>query len=137
LIGSGIMLTLSVLCHLSPGVLARPFTDNPAVLAVSNDYLQIVSWNFVFSGLVMAAGSMFQGMGDTRPSLLASATRMLTFVVPVIWASTQPWFTLHDVWLLSVASVIAQCAMVMWLLLATFKRKLTPPAPAPIAAAAS
>jgi putative MATE family efflux protein len=137
LIGSGIMLTLTVLCHLSPNVLARPFTSDPAVLAVSNDYLQIVSWNFVFSGLVMAAGSMFQGMGDTRPSLFASATRMVTFVVPVIWASTQPWFTLHDVWLLSVASVIAQCAMVMWLLFATFKRKLTPPEPAPIAAAAS
>lgn len=137
LIGSAIMVTLSILCHVNPSILARPFTDDPAVLAVSNDYLQIVSWNFVFSGLVMAAGSLFQGMGDTRPSLLSSATRMLTFVVPVIWASTQPWFTLHDVWLLSVVSVIAQCALSMWLLFETFKRKLASPAPAPIAAAAS
>jgi Na+-driven multidrug efflux pump len=107
------------------------------VLAISNDYLQIVSWNFVFSGLVMAAGSMFQGMGDTRPSLFASATRTITFIVPVLWASTQPWFTLHDVWLLSVASVVAQCVLAMWLLFATFKRKLGPVTPAPIAAAAS
>ncbi len=135
LIGSGIMLTLSVLCHINPSLLARPFTDDPAVLAVSNDYLQIVSWNFVFSGLVMAAGSLFQGMGDTRPSLIASATRMLTFVAPVLWASQQPWFTLHDVWLISVASVVAQCALVTWLLFRTFSRKLGP-APAPIAAAA-
>lgn len=137
LIGSGIMLTLSILCHISPGVLARPFTDDPAVLAISNDYLTIVSWNFVFSGLVMAAGSLFQGMGDTRPSLFASATRMLTFVVPVLWASTQPWFTLHDVWLISVASVVAQCALVLWLLFRTFKRKLAPQAAVPIAAVAS
>ena len=137
LIGSGIMLTLSILCHISPGLLARPFTDDPAVLAVSNDYLQIVSWNFVFSGLVMAAGSLFQGMGDTRPSLFASATRMLTFVVPVLWASTQPWFTLHDVWLISVASVVAQCALVLWLLFRTFKRKLTSQPSSPIAAAAA
>jgi putative MATE family efflux protein len=135
LIGSGIMLTLSILCHVSPGILARPFTDDPAVLAVSNDYLQIISWNFVFSGLVMAAGSMFQGMGDTRPSLISSATRTITFVVPALWMSTQPWFTLHHVWLLSVTSVIAQCALVMWLLFQTFKRKLAP-ALAPIAAAA-
>lgn len=135
LIGSGIMLTLSVLCHINPSLLARPFTDDPAVLAVSNDYLQIVSWNFVFSGLVMAAGSLFQGMGDTRPSLIASATRMLTFVAPVLWASQQPWFTLHDVWLISVASVVAQCALVTWLLFRTFGRKLGPAA-APIAAAA-
>jgi len=124
LISCGIMLTLSILCHLSPGLLARPFTDNPAVLAISNDYLQIVSWNFVFSGLVMSAGSLFQGMGDTRPSLLASATRTITFVVPALWMSAQPWFTLHHVWLLSVASVMAQCALVIWLLLHTFKRKL-------------
>ncbi len=136
LIGSGIMLTLSILCHISPGMLARVFTDDPAVLAISNDYLQIVSWNFVFSGLVMAAGSLFQGMGDTRPSLIASATRMLTFVAPVLWASQQPWFTLHDVWLISVASVIAQCALSLWLLSRTFSRRLAA-TPAPIAAAAN
>jgi Na+-driven multidrug efflux pump len=104
--------------------LARPFTDDPAVLAVSNDYLQIVSWNFVFSGLVMAAGSLFQGMGDTRPSLFASATRMLTFVIPVLWLSYQPYFTIDHVWLLSVASVVAQCVIAMWLLARTFKHKL-------------
>jgi putative MATE family efflux protein len=137
LIGAGIMLALTLLCHINPAMLARPFTDDPAVLAVSNDYLQIVSWNFVFSGLVMAASSMFQGMGDTRPSLIASATRMVTFVAPAIWLSGQPGFTLHQVWLLSVSSVIAQCAVAMWLLARAFRRKLTatPPAP-PIAAAA-
>lgn len=136
LIGSAIMLTLSILCHVSPGLLARPFTDDPDVLAVSNDYLQITSWNFVFSGLVMAAGSMFQGMGDTRPSLIASATRTVTFVVPAIWVSSQSWFELHDVWLLSVFSVVTQCALAMWLLFEAFKRKLGPMAPTPIAAAA-
>jgi putative MATE family efflux protein len=137
LIGSAIMLSLSVLCHINPGVLARPFTDDPEVLAITEDYLQIVSWNFVFAGLVMAAGSMFQGMGDTRPSLIASATRMVTFIAPAIWLSYQPDFTLHQVWLLSVVSVVAQCALAMWLLFRAFKRKLAPPAPAPIAAAAS
>ncbi|MEZ5959724.1 MAG: MATE family efflux transporter [Hyphomonadaceae bacterium] len=135
LIGSGIMLTASLLCHINPALLARPFTNDPAVLAISNEYLQIVSWNFVFSGLVMAAGSMFQGMGDTRPSLFASATRMVTFVVPVLYLSTQPYFVIEHVWLLSVMSVIAQCAIVVWLLFETFRRKL-PKAPAAIPAAA-
>jgi putative MATE family efflux protein len=124
LIGTGIMLTLTVLCHVNPSLLARPFTDDPAVLAVSNDYLQVVSWNFAFSGLVMAAGSLFQGMGDTRPSLFASATRTVTFIAPVLWLSTQPGFTWHHVWLASVASVIIQCAIAMWLLARTFKLKL-------------
>jgi len=127
LISVGIMLTLTALCHIDPSLLARPFTNDPAVLQISNDYLQIVSWNFAFSGLVMAAGSMFQGMGDTRPSLISSATRMLTFVAPVLWMSTQDWFTLEHVWLLSVSSVIAQCALALWLLSRMFKRKLHRP----------
>jgi Na+-driven multidrug efflux pump len=88
----------------------------------------------VFSGLVMAAGSMFQGMGDTRPSLFASVTRMITFVVPVLYLSTQPYFVIEHVWLFSVASVVAQCVLAMWLLFETFKRKL--PKQAPILAAA-
>src|SRR5690606_27783651 len=134
LIGSGIMLTASLLCHINPELLARPFTNDPAVLAISNEYLQIVSWNFVFSGLVMATGSMFQGMGDTRPSLFASATRMVTFVVPALYLSTQPYFVIEHVWLFSVASVVAQCALAMWLLFEAFKRKL--PKEAPILAVA-
>lgn len=136
LIGSAIMLAASVLCHINPEALAAPFTNDPAVLAISNKYLQVVSWNFVFSGLVMAAGSLFQGMGDTRPSLIASATRMVSFVVPVLYLSMQPYFVIEHVWLLSVASVVAQCALAMWLLFETFKRKL-PKAPASTLAAAS
>lgn len=134
LLGSAIMLALSALCHINPALLARPFTDDPAVLAITSDYLRVVSWNFVFSGLVMAAASMFQGMGDTRPSLFASAVRTLSFVVPAIWLSYQPDFDLHHVWLLSVASVVAQCALTLWLLRRAFRRKLGPATPTPVAA---
>ncbi len=128
LIGSGIMLTLSLLCHIAPELMARPFTDDPEVLAITAEYLKVVSWNFVFSGLVMAGGSLFQGMGDTRPSMFASATRMVTFVVPAIWLSYLPNMRLEYVWYLSVASVVLQCALAMWLLSRTFKRKLAIPA---------
>jgi len=128
LIGSGIMLTLSLLCYIAPELMARPFTDNPEVLAITTEYLKIVSWNFVFSGLVMAGGSLFQGMGDTRPSMFASATRMVTFVVPAIWLSYLPNMRLEYVWYLSVASVVLQCALAMWLLSRTFRRKLATPA---------
>jgi Na+-driven multidrug efflux pump len=135
-ISVAIMLTLTVLCHINPELLARPFTTDPAVLAVTTEYLQIVSWNFVFSGLVMTASSLFQGMGDTRPSLLASATRAFTFVAPAIWLSFQPFARLEYVWLLSVSSVVIQCALALWFLSRTFKRKLGSATPTPIAAAA-
>jgi len=126
--GTAIMLTLSLLCHLTPELMVRPFTDDPEVVTMTVTYLQIVSWNFIFSGLVMAGGSLFQGMGDTRPSLIASATRTVTFVAPAIWLSYQPGMRIEYVWYLSVASVIFQSLLAMWLLNRTFKRKLAIPA---------
>jgi Na+-driven multidrug efflux pump len=126
LVGSAIMATLSILCHIAPELMARPFSDDPAVLAVTGEYLKITSWNFVAAGLVMTCSSLFQGMGDTRPSLFSSATRLITFAAPAIWLSFQPWAELHHVWLISVASITLQCLLSVWLLLATFKRKLKP-----------
>lgn len=136
LISCAIMLALALLCHVAPALMARPFTADPAVIAVTSEYLQITSWNFIASGVIMTAGSLFQGMGDTRPSLLASATRLLTFVAPALWLSGQPGVALRDFWLLSVASVLVQCACVSWLLVRTFKRKLAPDGPAATAPAA-
>jgi putative MATE family efflux protein len=136
LIGSGVMLGLSLLCHINPTLLATPFTSDPAVLAVTGEYLQIASWAFVLNGLIMACGSMFQGMGDTRPSLIASATRLLTFSAPVIWMASQPGVELIHIWLISIASIAAQCALVVYLLFRTFKRKLGPRTADSIVAAA-
>ena len=95
-----------------------------AALAVAEDYLRIVSWSFVASGIVFTCSSMFQGLGDTRPSLLASASRLLTFVLPAIWLTGQPFFSLHNVWLISLISVFAQMGICLLLLRAQFRRKL-------------
>jgi putative MATE family efflux protein len=135
LIGSVIMISLSLLCHIKPEVLALPFTQDPEVLSVTTEYLQVASWAFVFNGLIMACSSLFQGMGDTRPSLIASGSRLLTFAAPAIWMSYQPGTTLLEIWFVSIASIVLQCALAVYLLLRTFKRKLDP-ASAPIAAAA-
>lgn len=124
IIGSALMMTLSLLCHIAPDAMARPFTNDPAVLAVSGEYLRVVSWSFVLNGLVMAASSVLQGMGDTRPSLLASSSRLLTFAAPALWLSCQPWATLDGFWYLSIASIAVQCGLALWLLHRTFSRRL-------------
>lgn len=126
LIGGGIMAALTVLCHIAPELMGAPFTDDLAVLHVTGEYLMITSWNFVAAGLAMTCSSLFQGVGDTRPSLLASATRLITFAAPAIWLSYQPWAELAHVWYLSVFSITLQSLLSVWLLLATFKRKLKP-----------
>lgn len=136
LIGSGVMLALSLLCHINPEIIVRPFADDPETLVVASDYLEIASWVFVLSGLIMCCSSLFQGMGDTRPALFASATRMVTFAVPAVWMSGQPWLQLEHIWYLGLASIALQCALVLWLLLRMFKQKLGVPASAAVVAAA-
>jgi len=124
---SAVMAVLVVLCHIAPDALIRIFSRDPAVLDVGTVYLRIVSWNFVASGLIFVAGSMFQAMGNTVPSLVASGTRVLLVAVPAILLSRTAGFHLNWIWYLSVGAVIVQLALSMLLLRREFTRRLAFP----------
>lgn len=116
LMGAGIMLALTLLCHVAPHLLIQPFTSDPAVVAAAVEFLRIVSWNFIAIGVTFTASGMFQALGDTRPALISSGSRLITYVVPAVWLSYQPWGSLRDFWYLSVASTTLQ-ALFSYLLL--------------------
>jgi hypothetical protein len=59
------------------------------------------------------------------PALVASATRIVTFAIPAVWLSRQPWFELHHLWYTSVATVFLQAAASWWMLSVEVRRKLT------------
>lgn len=131
LIGSAIMVALSVLCHLEPEWVLAPFARDPATLAVAVEYLKIASWNFLAMGVIFACSGLFQALGDTRPALISSASRLLTYALPAVLIARQPWLTLPIVWWISLVSVFAQAGFSWWLLQREFRRKLTglvPPA---------
>jgi putative MATE family efflux protein len=127
LIGSTIMLFLSMICQLRPEILIRLFTDDPAASAVAATYLRISSWNFVGVGLVFACSSMFQGLGDTRPSLVSSALRLVTFAIPAIWLSQRTDASLESIWWASVASIALQALTSLVLLQLQFRKALGRP----------
>ena len=114
--GGGIMLVLTLLCQISPHILVRPFSNDSAVVDVATEFLRIASWNFLAVGLTFCCSGMFQALGDTKPALISSASRLLTYVVPAIWLSGQSWASLQDFWYLSLASICVQ-ALIAWLLL--------------------
>jgi putative MATE family efflux protein len=124
LMGSALMLIGTLICQIRPDWLIRPFADDPAVLAIGVEYLRIASCAFVLNGLIMTCGSLFQGMGDTRPSLIASASRLITFVAPAVWLSSLSGVKLTDFWYVSIASIVLQCALALYLLSRMFKQKL-------------
>jgi len=91
---------------------------------VGSDYLRIVSWNYVASGIIFVASSMFQAMGNTMPSLASSLVRLILFAVPAFLLSRLPGFQLKWIWYLSVGAVLVQLALSMWLLRQEFARRL-------------
>ena len=133
---SVVMLGLTLVCQWESAVLVGGFTKEPAVLDFGGDYLRIISWNFIAVGIVFSASSMFQGMGNTWPSLASSASRLVLFLVPAIWLSTQPGLRLVHVWYLSVASNAVQAVISLLLVQREFRLRLGPKGGAPVAAPA-
>ena len=121
---SVVMLGLTLICQWEGARLVGGFSKEPAVLDFGGEYLRIISWNFIAVGIVFSASSMFQGMGNTWPSLASSASRLVLFVVPAIWLSTQPGFRLVHVWYVSVASNAVQAVFSLLLVQREFRLRL-------------
>jgi putative MATE family efflux protein len=131
------MLFFTALCQVAPASLMRLFSQDPAVVDVGAEYLHVISFNYVAFGLVVVAGGMFQGMGNTWPSLLASAIRVTGFIAIVVWLSHQLAFQIVQVWVISVFTVLVQMVLALALLRREFGRRLGPPAGSTAAAAAT
>ena len=131
---TGLMFVLMLLCQWRPDALIRLFSKEDAVIDIGSQFLHIISWNFVLSGVIFTCSSMFQALGNTLPSLYSSATRLITYSVPLIWVSTQPWFQLRHVWFLSVATVVLQTIVSFVLLQKQMRTRLGALTAAPVTA---
>ncbi len=118
------MVVFALACHIAPAALVGVFSRDPSVIAVGQEYLRIVSWNYVASGIIFVASSMFQAMGNTMPSLVTSAVRIALIAIPAVILSRRPDFQLRWIWYLSVGSVIVQLTLSMLLLRREFGRRL-------------
>src|ERR1700682_3512225 len=123
-IATAMMLVLTWIARLVPALLIRGFSKDPNVIAFGSDYLRIVSLNFVAAGIVFTSSSMFQGLGNTVPPLLSSASRLILFALPALWLSRTPEFDIKLVWYLSVGSQLLQACMNLLLLRRELNRKL-------------
>ena len=127
LLSSVLMLAITLLCQWRAEWFIECFTRQADAVAVGATYLRIISWNFVATGLIFTCSGLFQALGNTWPSLLSSASRLLTFVLPAVLLSGLPHFTLTQVWYLSVATVTLQALTSLALLRREFRRKLAVP----------
>lgn len=127
-IATAIMIGFTILAQGWPGLLLAGFSKDRETMAVATQFLQFVSLNLVAQGLIFTCHSMFQGLGNTKPVLLSSGTRLLSYAVPVIWLATRPGFAIEQVWYLSIATTTLQACLALFLLRREFRKRLAPPA---------
>jgi putative MATE family efflux protein len=114
------MLVLATMVWLFGDRMVQIFSADPAVIAVGEQYLHVVAWNFVASGVIFVTSSMFQAMGNTIPSLITSGSRIVIIAIPVLLLARTPGFTLLWVWYI----VFIQLAMNLLLLRREFRLRL-------------
>lgn len=124
LIAAGLTALVTAACLVGDEALIRFFSSDAAVIAIGAEYLRVISWGIVASGIVYVNGSMFQAMGNTFPPLIASFTRILIVAIPAILLSRMSGFELRWVWYLSVGATILQVSMNLLLLRREFRIRL-------------
>jgi putative MATE family efflux protein len=126
IMAAGVMVLLTIACWTAGKEMVRVFSADPGVIAVGTEYLDIVSWTFVASGVIFVGSSMFQALGHTLPALLASFTRIVLVAIPAFMLSRLQSFQLNWIWYLSVGAMFVQLGLVLLLLRREFRRRLTP-----------
>jgi putative MATE family efflux protein len=123
-VGSAVMLLLTAVCQVAAVALVKFFSQQDDVIRVGAEYLTVVSMTFVATGLIFAASSVFQGLGNTKPPFVSSVLRLFVFAVPVLLLFHVPALTLRHVWLLSAGSIWVQALANLCFLRREFQRKL-------------
>jgi putative MATE family efflux protein len=107
-------------------LLARPmvavFSSDPAAIAVGVEYLRYCSWVLLFGAVTGVSNGVLQGAGKTWPGLLCSTSRVLVFIVPVLWLSSRPGFNTREVWIVTMLSSLVNAVLIGLFLRNWFQR---------------
>ena len=115
---------VTLACQLEGEAMARIFTQDDRVVGVTITFLTIISWNFIAMGIVFTCSSIFQGLGNTWPSLISMGLRVVAFVVLAVWASRLAGFQLRHLWYLSVGTASVQALFSLWLVRGQLRARL-------------
>jgi putative MATE family efflux protein len=126
LLGTAVMVGLTLLAQWRPEQLLVGFSSDPETIAIGALFLRMISLNLVAQGLIFVCSSMFQGLGNTRPALLSSCARLITYALPLLWLSATPGFRIEHIWYLSIATTTVQAVLGLWLLRLEFRKRLLP-----------
>ena len=126
LLATALMVGFMALAQWRPELLLAGFSTDPETIAIGALFLRMISLNLVAQGLIFVCSSMFQGMGNTRPALMSSVARLMTYALPLLWLCAMPGFRIEQIWHLSIVTTWVQAAFSLWLLRLEFRKRLMP-----------
>ena len=125
-LATALMVAFTIFAQWRPELWLGGFTQDPQTIATGTLFLRMISLNLVAQGLIFVCSSMFQGLGNTKPALLSSAARLITYSLPLIWLSALPGFRIEYVWYLSIVTTTMQAGLSLLLLRLEFRKRLAP-----------
>jgi Na+-driven multidrug efflux pump len=125
-LATALMVVFTIFAQWRPELWLGGFTQDPQTIATGTLFLRMISLNLVAQGLIFVCSSMFQGLGNTKPALLSSAARLITYSLPLIWLSALPGFRIEYVWYLSIVTTTMQAGLSLLLLRLEFRKRLAP-----------
>lgn len=84
-----IMLVGTAIFQIFPQVLFSFFKPSQAMLNIGVPALRLISISFLFAGVSIIAGSVFQALGNGMLSLIVSVVRQLVVLLPAAWLLGQ------------------------------------------------
>jgi putative MATE family efflux protein len=119
-----VMVIATAVTQWQPELLLKGFTRDLATISEGALFLKMVSLNLVAQGVIFACSSAFQGLGNTRPQLVSSTVRLITYVIPTLWLSARSGFRVEQIWYLSMATTTLQALLSLWLLRRELRKRL-------------
>src|SRR6185503_9384525 len=125
-LGAGFMCTTGALFLTVPGGLARMFTPDRALIALSASLIPIAGVFQIFDGLQAVGAGVLRGLGDTRVPLLAMLAGYWLIGLPVsvglgFYTPLGP----RGLWWGFVAGLAAVAFFLLWRVLILFRRGVT------------
>ncbi|PWB09410.1 MATE family efflux transporter [Paramuribaculum intestinale] len=111
-----------------PGLIARAFTTDPTLIAVTSRALSLSLLAFWAVGFQIVATTFFQSIGKAGKSIFLSLTRQVIFLIPLL-LTLPDRLGLDGVWLSFPSSDVM--ATIVTALMITFQLRRLPAAPLP------
>lgn len=97
--GVGFMALMAIVLLVAPGIIARIYTTDAAVIAIAMVLIPLAGFFQVFDGMQVVCGGILRGLGDTHSALLANIVGFWVIGLPLgLWLGMSLEYGATGLW---------------------------------------